>query len=212
MFAPKYPRTWHFPFSPEIHSDDKTHKDPELFIGREVVITEKMDGGNVLLHEGKVYARSTGQVTTHSSFSFIKTRHAHKTLNDELFFYGENLQALHSIPYTVPDYFMLFAVRDKENWWAWDGVTAAASVLEFLTVPVLFCGSFKSLGEIQDWMERAIQLPGTYSRQREGFVLRVVNAFPVDQFTTYVAKFVREGHIQSEEHWSDNWRPNKLLS
>ena len=44
----KYPRTFHLPWSPGATSDDKMLKSIEHFIGKEVVITEKMDGENCL--------------------------------------------------------------------------------------------------------------------------------------------------------------------
>lgn len=44
----KYPRTFHFSFSPEIHSDDKVINEKHLqnFLNNEIIITEKIDGGN----------------------------------------------------------------------------------------------------------------------------------------------------------------------
>lgn len=41
----KYPRTFHLPFSLCISSDDKRLSDDEHFIGKTIVMTEKMDGG-----------------------------------------------------------------------------------------------------------------------------------------------------------------------
>ena len=54
----KYPRTPYWPWSPTIGRDDSVHLDPDRFVGEPVVVTEKLDGGNTLLHAGKVYARS----------------------------------------------------------------------------------------------------------------------------------------------------------
>lgn len=34
------------------------HVNPDRFVGQDVVVTEKLDGGNTLPHAGKVYARS----------------------------------------------------------------------------------------------------------------------------------------------------------
>jgi hypothetical protein len=41
----KYPRTFHLPYSFGRTSDDKVLKTDDQFIGKHVVITEKMDGG-----------------------------------------------------------------------------------------------------------------------------------------------------------------------
>ncbi len=40
----KYPRTFHLPWSPGLTKDDKRIENLDGFIGREVVVTEKMDG------------------------------------------------------------------------------------------------------------------------------------------------------------------------
>ena len=37
-----------------------------------VVVTEKLDGGNCMICNGKVYARSHGQEAKHESFSRVK--------------------------------------------------------------------------------------------------------------------------------------------
>jgi hypothetical protein len=43
----KYPRTWHLPDSPNRGADgDHAYADYSSFEGREVVVTEKLDGGN----------------------------------------------------------------------------------------------------------------------------------------------------------------------
>lgn len=48
LFTPyvKYGRTFHLPWSPGAHDDDKTLKDTSQFEGKRVVVTKKMDGEN----------------------------------------------------------------------------------------------------------------------------------------------------------------------
>ena len=29
-------------------------------------------------------------------------------------------------------------------------------------------------------------------------------------FSTHVAKYVRKGHVQTDEHWSKNWKESKV--
>ena len=48
--------TPYWPWSPSIGRDDGVHPYPGRFVGEPVVVTEKLDGGNTLLHGGKVYA------------------------------------------------------------------------------------------------------------------------------------------------------------
>lgn len=243
MTVPKYPRTYHLPFSPEIHSDDKTHRCPWVFEGAEVVIMEKLDGGNCCLHNGRVYARSTGQEADHGSFDPVKTIHKMKTLGDwKRYFYGENLYGIHSIEYDVlPDIFFLFGIKSsfpilsdpdlaamwredprtfkelmgdepliENRWYSWDEVKAEAANLGFQTVPEVFRGTFKTLKEIRSFMDAEVRKPSAFGPTREGFVIRLARGFDDDQFSNCVAKYVREGHVQSDEHWKVNWKPARF--
>jgi hypothetical protein len=56
----KYPRTWHLPDSPNRGADgDHAHADYSTFDGREVVVTEKLDGENTTIYaDGHSHARS----------------------------------------------------------------------------------------------------------------------------------------------------------
>ena len=56
----KYPRTWHLPDSPNRGADgDHAHADYSPFAGREVVVTEKLDGENTTIYaDGHCHARS----------------------------------------------------------------------------------------------------------------------------------------------------------
>ena len=42
--------------------------------------------------------------------------------------------------------------------------------------------------------------------KKEGFVIRDIKEFPYDEFHLHCIKFVREGHIKSDEHWTKNWK------
>ncbi len=54
----KYPRTPHLPFSPGVSADDivlVSSKDTALpILSQETVVTEKLDGGNCSIYNGKV--------------------------------------------------------------------------------------------------------------------------------------------------------------
>ena len=66
MESYKYPRTFHLPWSPGVASDDKVIESLDAFVGREVVVTEKMDGENSSLYSnGHIHARSMDSVITH---------------------------------------------------------------------------------------------------------------------------------------------------
>ena len=44
----------------------------------------------------------------------------------------------------------------------------------------------------------------------EGFVVRNVDSFAYEDFSKNVAKYVRKNHVQTDEHWTKNWQPNKV--
>jgi hypothetical protein len=68
----KYPRTPHLPWSPGIAPDDEVSGRLSGLEGREVVVTEKLDGENTTLYADHVHARSVDSAH-HPSRSWVKT-------------------------------------------------------------------------------------------------------------------------------------------
>ena len=104
MSPPKYPRTSYWPSSPSIVAGDRTTPCPEEFLGVELVITEKLDGSNILLHQGQVYARSTsgGPATAAPWLAMVRKHHAWKLAQPgckHILLYGEDLYGVHAIEY-----------------------------------------------------------------------------------------------------------------
>ena len=63
----KYPSIPHLSFSPEIHREDKalSEKETARLLSNPIIVTEKLDGGNCCLHNGKVYARTHSAEAKH---------------------------------------------------------------------------------------------------------------------------------------------------
>jgi hypothetical protein len=61
-------------------------------------------------------------------------------------------------------------------------------------------------------MDREIKKESEQGGDREGFVIRIADSFSADQFQEFTGKYVREGHVQTDEHWSKNWEQAKLKS
>lgn len=59
----KYPRTYHFNFSPGATNDDRIADSLSNLIGQEIVITEKLDGSNTAITKDGVYGRSHADFT-----------------------------------------------------------------------------------------------------------------------------------------------------
>lgn len=71
----KYPRSFHLPWSRGYTHDDKVAKNIEHFIGKEVVVTEKLDGEGTTLYKDYMHARSIHSAN-HPSRNWVKTFHA----------------------------------------------------------------------------------------------------------------------------------------
>ena len=190
------------------------HPDPGRFVGEPVVVTEKLDGGNTLLHAGKVYARSFTVPSEGKWMAMVKKHHAWKVWEPDVYLYGEDIYGVHSIEYgPVPESETLyaFALRDGNGTLAsFAEVEAYANQREIPVVPVLFKGSFRSVAEIRTFVERAHGEPSALGGEREGVVLRLARGFPAPEFRDNVCKSVRLGHVQTGEHWTRNWRPCKI--
>jgi len=212
----KYPRTPHWPYSPAIGNGARVHSDPDRFVGETVVATEKLDGGNTLLHEGNVYARSVSTPSEAQWMAMVKKHHAWKIRGSDVYLYGEDIYGVHSIEYapvTENRTFYAFALRGP------DGVFASFAELETYAaskdipvVPVLFRGRFVSVGDIREFMEDAHREPSALGGAREGVILRLASGFPGAEFAANVCKSVRKGHVQSDKHWTRHWRPCQLAA
>ncbi|ERI09939.1 RNA ligase family protein [Aneurinibacillus aneurinilyticus] len=195
----KYPRTFHLPWSRSYTHDDKVLKHVQHFEGKEVVVTEKMDGENTTMYRDYLHARSIDS-KDHPSRHWIKMFHSMLgvSIPEGWRLCGENMFAQHSIHYQdLPSYFLLFSVWNEQNMClAWDETAAWAKRHMIETVPVLYRGI---------WNEEAIKSCYTrqslYGGEQEGFVVRLADAFHYDDFMHSAAKFVRKNHVQTNEHW-----------
>ena len=210
----KYNRTYHFPFSPGTTDDDKIAKDTSNLLNRPVIMTEKIDGENQALTKPGVYARSHGDFTRHPwSFKMWELwQRVGQDLPDDMFIFGENMYAIHSIEYhELKSYFYMFAVRENTRWYSWQEVEETAYLLDIPTVPVLYKGIFKTEQELKDKVLEFVKQPSRLgSPIMEGVVVRVADTFNDDEFSTSVIKWVRPNHVTTDQHWTRNWKKAKL--
>ena len=217
----KYPRTYHIPWSPGATSDDK--KEPSDwfysygFPGSEIVITEKLDGEGIHFTSFDVFARSDGAPTrTPWSRNLWDTdgllwKVRDKISPDEIV-YGENLYGEHSIHYDkLPAYFFAFACRNGNWWFPWDDVVLMAEILEVPTVPVLWRGVIETEPQLRRLIAQFMAEPSTYGDIKEGVVVRKVQGFDNEDFSKNVAKYVRANHVQTDQHWTRNWKKAELI-
>ena len=200
MERKKYPRTYHLPWSPGKSDDDKVISDLSIFEGKEVVITEKMDGENTTIYpDGFAHARSIDS-KYHASRSWVK-RYASElaskldsSASHSLRFCGENLFAKHSISYdNLRSYFLLFNMWSGDICLDWDTTKENAKLLDIPLVYIMYQGV---------WDELLIRaLPNTLNKNQEGFVVRLVDEIHIDDWSSCVAKWVRPNHVQTDQHW-----------
>lgn len=226
MLSQKYGRTYHYPFSPGTTSDDRINHTYWVDIQNidTLLHTEKLDGENNCLNQFGVFARSHAAPTTSPWTNQIRERWElikRDLGNIELF--GENLYAIHSIEYKrIESYYFIFAVRCLDKWLSWEEVKFYAALFDFPTVPEL---SIQSVNELnKDILEKQIigyaQEPSIFGSMdamtnedctREGIVSRNIEEYPVNEFAQNVFKYVRKGHVKTDEHWTRNWKRGKLV-
>lgn len=211
---PKYPRTPYLPYSPSIAPDSDRLADPSRFVGEQVVVSEKLDGSCTLLHRGEVYGRSVAAPTRAKWNAMVKKHHAWKMRERDVFLYGEDIYGVHSIEYEPvreDETFYAFALRDaKDRFASFEALVDFAGQREIPVVPVLFDGVFDSENALRGFVEETHAEPSALGGEREGVVIRLARSFPASEFELSVCKSVRAGHVQSDEHWTRNWRPCRI--
>lgn len=206
----KYPRTHHLPWSPGMHSDDRVIPSLSGFEGKRVIVSMKQDGENTTLYSDYIHARSLDS-RSHPSRDWVKNFHAGfaHDIPESFRICGENLYAEHSIHYhDLESYFMGFSIWNEMNeCLSWDETLEWFNLLGITPVPVLYDGVYdeKVLKSIEKSMD---------FETNEGFVVRLAEKFRYADFKSSVAKFVRQGHVQTNKHWMQGQRviPNGLKS
>lgn len=170
-----------------------------LVASSDVVVTEKMDGENTTIHRDGCHARSPDS-GYHASRDWMKAFAAaispHLGATERIV--GEYLFARHAIAYdALPSYFLGFALIEGGIVAPWDITLARFGELGIESVPVLYRGPFHDglISEIVSTLD--------FDRQ-EGFVLRTADAFPESEMATHIGKYVRQGHVQSDTHWTQS--------
>ena len=205
----KYPRTHHLPWSPGGTDDDKILTTTAHFDGKQVIVTEKMDGENCTIGNTYTHARST-ESRHHESRSVVKQLQGEigHLLPENWRLCGENLYAKHSIGYDkLPAHFLLFSVWDDRNTClSWSETVEWAQLLGLKLVPVLYKGPWD-----EDKITKLWDGKSRHGGTGEGYVVRLASSFPYSAFKNSVAKFVRPSHVQTDAHWmQQKVIPNKL--
>lgn len=193
----KYPRTYHLPWSDGATDDDKVMADTSNFEGKEVVVTEKMDGENTTMYDDHIHARSIDS-GYHPSRTFVKglwSEIKHR-IPPDMRICGENMYAVHSIVYTqLSSYFLAFSIWNQDICLSWDETETLCQSLGLHTVPVLYRGLY------DETIIKNLYDKNKMSNSVEGYVVRLAHPFHIDEFSVSVGKYVRENHVQTNQHW-----------
>ena len=224
----KYGRTYHYDFSPGTTSDDRINKDwwEDMSKIKEIVHTEKMDGGNGCLNGIGIFARSHAVPTIQPWFDHMRQKFSmiQQDLKDtEIEIFGENLYAEHSIIYpNIDEHFYVFAVRHLDMWLSWEEVKWYADFFEYPVVPVI--GMDYPKAHVKESLKQDVifesEKPSVFGSiqngtmepcTREGIVTRNIEEYHVDDFKQNVFKYVRKGHVSTDQHWTKNWKRASLI-
>lgn len=203
----KYPSTPHLPFSQGLQRDDTRIQSLNSFEGREIVVTEKLDGENTSMYADHIHARSIDS-RHHPSRDWVKNfwNNIRMDIPSGFRLCGENVYARHSVTYNnLESYFYGFSVWDNNNrCLSWDDTVEFFELLNIVPVPVIYRGVFD--------IKMLEQLAADFDvENKEGFVVRIADSFCYNEFDTKVAKWVRAGHVQTNKHWMHSQvKPNQL--
>ena len=209
--------TFKFPSIPnyrDIYNDEEYLRG---FVGtyERLVFTEKLDGVNVMLHNGNVYTRDNAGVPASSDYlSLVKKHHAWKTDGfHNSCIWGEDLYAQHScqyMPISETETFRVFMVSINNLVIYWDVMVDVTK--EFNIVPVKEEMPIASVRELRETINRLMTEPSSLGGDLEGLVVRKKRAFPLSEIGDHVFKVVRRNHVKpNAEHWKKNWKPREII-
>lgn len=196
----KYPRTYHLPYSPGSTNDDKFLESDEQFIGKEVVVTLKMDGENCNMTHDKIWARSVDS-RDHVSRNWVQNMWnvMKYDIPEDMRICGESLYAKHAIYYTeLPSFFMCFNIWQNGESLSWDDTVEMCELFGIEHVPVLYRGIYdkKIIQEVATSKETI------FGGEREGVVVRLPGTIKFSDWKASSGKYVRAGHVQPNVgHW-----------
>jgi len=205
----KYPKTFNLPYSMGTTNDAKKLKDDKHFIGKEVVITEKLDGENTSATCDRLWARSVDS-KDHPSRNWIQQfwNQLKYDIPSDMRICGENVYAKHSLTYDkLTTYFYVFSIWKGKECLSWDDTVEWCALLGLEHVPVVYRGIYDKQFIIDNH-----NINSTFGPEREGLVIRFPHSFHYDDFSKSLTKIVRKSHVQTDKHWmSQAVVPNKLL-
>jgi hypothetical protein len=195
----KFPKIYHLPWSRGITRDDKVVSSLYAFERlKDVVVMEKLDGENTTLYHDYMHSRSM-EYSHHESRNWLKAKHAEVCYNIPEGFRvcGENMYATHTIHYRkLSTYFYVFAIFEDNTCLGWDDTVMFCKLMELEPFPILYRGPWDEQEIKRCWTGKSV-----FDGEQEGYVVRTTSNIHISSWGNTIAKFVREGHVQTDSHW-----------
>lgn len=199
----KFPRTPHMAGSKG--TSDDIFKNEKAKIQGLCIATEKMDGSNISFIREKFITRSgeTYKAEWTSPLYVIHNLIKNK-IPEGVKLNGEFLQLTKSIKYNnLPAPWVMFGAEKNGIVWSYE---ESKQLAEEIGLP--FVDEFSTVGTYEEVVAEAKSkiITGTH----EGFVVRSIEAFPVQEYHKFVSKFV-DGNFKSERFstgentFDENW-------
>lgn len=197
----KHPRTAHLAWSPGRSADDIELAELDAFVGREVVISEKLDGEATTFGRDYCHARSLDS-SYHPTRTWVRKLAADVgwQLPEGWRVSGENLQGVHTIRYrSLPSYFFVYGISDdRHEYLSYDETCEWVDLLGLQMVPLLYRGVWDEEKTKACFTGRSV-----FDCEQEGYVVRLADRFPYSDYRRAVAKYVRAGHVADDAgHWA----------
>jgi len=203
----KYPRTPHLPWSPGVSKDDIILNKPKHLLSLpKVIYTEKLDGEITCMTSDYIHARSAEGYNkpwqSHMKAKWVSSLRYNIPKGLQLF--GENLFGVHSIKYEfLPEFFFLFnIIKDNKFFLSWEEVKEISLLMTIPVVPIIKIGKLEEL---------LIPTKSSFGSTCEGYVVRNILGFNIENFNLNVAKCVKANHITTDKYWTQNWKKAKLF-
>lgn len=207
----KYPRSWHLPYSEKSTSDDKKHADDSHFLGKEVVVTIKMDGENTTIYNDHIHARSLNSIIDSEDRRWVDNLRKSKVegnIPETYRICGENLFYKHTCYYNdLESMFYVFSIWDNETCLSWDDTKLWCGLLGLEIVPTIYEGVYD-----KNLINKEFNKYINSSKNTEGFVVRLSDQFNLNDFNHSLNKFVRKSFEIPDQHWRYSQKTmNKLI-
>jgi hypothetical protein len=212
MIKLKAPRIYHLPWSEVLSADDKRIRHNNMFDGKDVVVTVKVDGSNISLYnDGTFHSKSIQSSRQHDSNDYLHRWWANKLYTDNymllhnkwpnLRLVGENMYMTHTINYNnLEDVFLLHSAWNGTTCLSWEDTLNICFILNITPVPVLYKGIYD---------ETKVKSFNTLDRYRddivEGYIVRNSDEYLYNDSNYNIAKFVSSRFvIKDDKHWALN--------